>query len=104
MEICLAYISKYNSNREKQITLLMIPNEKVWHYLAVKKLSVLLGGIISKHNSNYFRTKNELQRHEKVCKVKDFFGNAFPTKETNILKADKRLCVIYAELDTLLKK
>ena len=31
-----AYISKHNSNREKQITLLMIPNEKGWDYLAVK--------------------------------------------------------------------
>ena len=28
MEICPAYISKYNSNHEKQIILLMILNEK----------------------------------------------------------------------------
>ena len=34
-----AYISKHNSTREKQIILLMIPNEEKegqWHYLAVK--------------------------------------------------------------------
>ena len=32
-----AYISKYNSNRKKQVILLMIWNEeKQWHYLAVK--------------------------------------------------------------------
>ena len=36
MEICPAYVSKYNSNCEKQVTFLMIPNEKGWHYLAVK--------------------------------------------------------------------
>ena len=38
-EICLAYISKINFNCEKQIILLMIPNEEKegWHYLAVKK-------------------------------------------------------------------
>ena len=35
-----AYVSKHNSNREKQVILLMISNgEKQWHYLAVKKLS-----------------------------------------------------------------
>ena len=30
-----------NSNREKKVILLMIPNRKGWHYLAVKKLSAL---------------------------------------------------------------
>ena len=40
-----AYVSKNNSNREQQVTLLMIVNGDKWHYLAVKKLSALLGGI-----------------------------------------------------------
>ena len=31
-----AYVSKHNSNREKQFILLMIPNEEKWHDLAVK--------------------------------------------------------------------
>ena len=36
--ISLAYVSKHNSNREKQVILLMITNkEKLWNYLAVKK-------------------------------------------------------------------
>ena len=34
-----AYVSKHNSNREKQVILLMISNEeKQCHYLAVKKI------------------------------------------------------------------
>ena len=39
-----AYISKIYSNCEKQIILIIIPNEEKegWHYLAVKKLSTLL--------------------------------------------------------------
>ena len=43
-EIYPAYISKHNSTREKQIILLMIPNEERegWCYLAEKKLSALL--------------------------------------------------------------
>ena len=34
-----AYISKHNSNREKQVIFLMIPNREKWHSVAVKKLS-----------------------------------------------------------------
>ena len=47
-EICPSCISKINSNCEKQIILLMIPNEEKesFHYLAVKKLSALPRGII----------------------------------------------------------
>ena len=32
-----AYVSKYNSDREKQVILLMIPNGEKWNDLAVKK-------------------------------------------------------------------
>ena len=59
-----AYVSKNNSNREKQVVLIMILNEEKrewsealatwsaseeqqWHYLALKKLSALLRGITS---------------------------------------------------------
>ena len=62
-----AHVSKRNSNCEKQVIILMIPNgEKQWHYLPVKKLSTLLRGITSKNNGDFyclngihsFRTKN----------------------------------------------
>ena len=54
-EICPADISNINSNCEKQIILLMIPNEEieVWHYIAVKKLSTLLRSITSKHHGDF---------------------------------------------------
>ena len=35
-------------------TLLMIPTEKGWHYLAIKKLSALLRRIDSKHNDDFY--------------------------------------------------
>ena len=62
-----AYVSKYNSNPEKQVILLMISNGEKWHYLAVKKLSALLRGITSTNNGNFyclnclhsFRTKKQ---------------------------------------------
>ena len=42
------YVSKHNSNREKQVILLMITNGEGWYYLAAKKLSELLRGITSR--------------------------------------------------------
>ena len=40
-EIYHAYVSKCNSNSEKQVICLMIPNGKVWYYLAVKTISII---------------------------------------------------------------
>ena len=56
-KICPAYVSKYKS--WKQVILLMILNGEGWHYLAVKKLSALLRGIMSKYH-NYFYCVNYL--------------------------------------------
>ena len=53
MKINPDYFRKQNLNCEKQVILLMIPNGKKWHYLAVKSLSALLRGITSK-NDGYF--------------------------------------------------
>ena len=52
---------------------------KQWHYLAVKKLSSLLRGIMSKHFYflncfHSFRTKNKFQSLKEVCKNKDFLN------------------------------
>ena len=55
-EIRPTYISKHNLTHEKQIILLMIPNEEKegWHYLAVRKLPTLLRGITSKHHGDFY--------------------------------------------------
>ena len=42
-----AYVSKHNSNHEKQVIILMITNGEAWHCLVAKKLSALLIGITS---------------------------------------------------------
>ena len=47
--IYTAYVSKHNSNCEKQAIILIISNrEGRWYYLSVKELSTLLWGISSK--------------------------------------------------------
>ena len=55
-KIYYAYVSKNNLNREKQVILSMISNGEKGqsHYLALKKLSVLLRGIISKHYCYFY--------------------------------------------------
>ena len=70
-EIRHAYVSKYNTNRENHIILLMITDGKKWHYLTVKKFSALLRGVTSKHVGDFYclncfllyRTENKLKKH-----------------------------------------
>ena len=75
-----AYVSKHNSNCEKQVMLLIFPKGEKWHYIALKKLSVLLRGLTPKHYGDFyclnclhcFRTKNKLESHKKYVKIKIF--------------------------------
>ena len=46
------YVSKYNTKCENQVILLMTTDGEKWHYLTVKKLSVLVRGITSKHEGD----------------------------------------------------
>ena len=82
------YVSKNILCHEKQVIFLMIPNgegcaakSKRTHYLAIKKLSILLWEIISKNHGDFyclnclhsFRTKNKLEPHKKwKCEHKAF--------------------------------
>ena len=75
-KIHVAYKSKHNLNREKQVILLMISNGENWHYLVVKKLSGLLRGITSNHKEDFYfycfcaySTKNKLEEHKKYAKI-----------------------------------
>ena len=75
VKIYPAFVSKHNSNREKQVILLMISNgEELWHYLAVKNPSALLRGITSKHYGDFcclnclhsFAIEKKREPHKKV--------------------------------------
>ena len=75
------YVSRYNSNHEKHDIFLMISNgEKLWNYLAVKKLLALLRGITSKHQGDFyclnclhsFATEKKLELQKKECENKIF--------------------------------
>ena len=117
-KIEIAYKSKQNLTREKQVILLMISNGENWHYLIVKNLSRLLRGITSNHNGDFYclncfhsyRTKNKLDAHKKVCENHEYCHIEMPTKDNNIIKYNQREkslklpFIIYADLECLLEK
>ena len=94
-KIHIAYKSRHNLTREKQVILLMISsNGQNWHYLVAKKLSGLLRGITSTDKEDFnclncfhsYRTKNKLETHKKICENHDYCRVEMPTKDNNIIK------------------
>ena len=117
-KIEIAYKSKHNLTREKQVILLMISNGESWHYLILKNLSRLLRGITSNHDGDFYclncfhsyRTKNKLDAHKKICENHDYYHIEMPTKDNNIIKYNqgensiKLPFIVYADLECLLEK
>ena len=113
-----AYVSKHNSNHDKQVVLVMISNAKKWHYFPVKNLSGLLRGVISKHQGNFyclncfhsFATENKLQSHKRTCENKDFCNVNMLSEDTKILefnqyqKSDIASIIIHADLECIIEK
>ena len=52
--ISVAYRSEYNNKRKKQVILLMVNNDKNFHYLAVTNLSALFKRISSNHDGDFY--------------------------------------------------
>ena len=75
----VAYKSKYNNKRKKQVILLMITNGKKQHYLAVTDISALFQKISSNHDRDFYclncfssyTTKDKLKEHEEICNNHD---------------------------------
>ena len=117
-KINIAYKSKHNLTREKQVILLMISNGEKWHYLTVKNLSGLLRGIASNHEGDFYclncfcaySTKNKPAKHKKICENHNCCHVEMPTKDNNIIKYNqgeksiKMPFSIYADLECLLEK
>ena len=117
-KIHVAYKSRHDLTREKQVILLMITNGENWHYLVVKNLSGLLRGTTSNHKEDFhclncfhsYRTKNKLEAHKKICENHDYCHVEMPTKDNNIIKYNqgekfiKLPFIIYADLECLLEK
>ena len=114
-KINVAYKSKNNLTRERQIILLMISDGQK---IIVKNLSELLRGITSNHKEDFYcsncfhsySTENKLEAHKKICENHDYFHIEMPTKNNNTVKYNhgeksmKLLFVIYADLECLLEK
>ena len=96
----------------------MITDGEKEHYLAVKKLSVLLRGITSKHvgDINYlncfhlFIAENNFKKHYNIFKNHDSCYLEMPKEDNEILKYNhggksrKASFIIYADVECLLEK
>ena len=114
----VAYKSKYNLTRERQVILLMISNGENWHYLVVKWLPGLLKGITTNHKEDFYclncfyshRTKNKLEAHKKICENHEYCHVEMPYEDNKIIKynqgqkSKKLQFIIYADLECLLEK
>ena len=93
-KIHLAYKSKHNLTREKQVILLMLTDGDKWHYTAVTRLSGLLRGITSNHNGDFYclncfhvyTIKNKFEAHKKTCKNHDYCHVEMPNEDNKIIK------------------
>ena len=117
-KINIAYKSKNNLTREKQVISLMISNSQNWYYLVAKDLPALLRGIASTHKEEFYclncfhsyRTENKQEAHKKICENHYYCHIEMPTKNNNTIKhthgekSMKLPFVIYADLECLLEK
>ena len=117
-KVHIAYKSRYNLTREKQVILLRMKIGENWHYLVVKKLAGLLKGITSNHKEDFYclncfyaySTKNKLEKHQKICENNKYCHLEMATKDNNIIKYNQREksiklpFIIYADLECLLEK
>ena len=96
----------------------MISDGKKLYYLAVESWSVLLRGIRSNHNEDFYclngfhsySTKEKLKKHEEVCNDHHYCNVEMPNDNNKILKykyGEKSMrapFVTYADLECLLEK
>ena len=92
--ISVAYRSEYNHKRKKQVILLMIPNRKKSHYLAVTNLSAFLAKKSSNHDGDFY-CLNSFNSYKSKIKLKE---------REQICKSLKAPFAIYLDLECLLKK
>ena len=117
-KIHLAYKSKHNLTREKQVILLMITDGEKWHYTAVKRLSGLLRGVTGNNNGDFYclncfhayTTETKLEKHKKICENYDYCHVEMPNEDNKIIKCNqgeksiRSPFIIYADLECLLEK
>ena len=101
---------KTNNSKQRKIRLGLSCSKKV--------ICITLREITSKHKGYFyylkclhsFRTENKLKSHEKLCKNKVLGGIVIPLEKDSILefnqhmKSDKIWYIIYANIESLIKK
>ena len=112
-EIRPAYISKHKKTCNIHANLLMITDGYGnWHYLAIKSIPVLLRGLTSTHNGDYYclncfhsyRTQARLEKHERLCCNNDHSAIIMPNEKnkyistTSVKNSMRAPLVIHADI------
>ena len=98
-KIHLAYKSKHNLTREKQVTLLMITDGNNNN-----------GDLYCLNCFHAYRTENKLEKHKKICENHDYCHVEMANEDNKIIKynqGEKSIrspFIIYADLECLLEK
>ena len=88
-----AYISRFNSVRQRVVDLLIVEQGGKKHYTAITRLSALLRGVTSTHDGDFycrnclnsFCSKEVHDLHVKVCVDHEFCRVKMPEEGENIL-------------------
>ena len=116
----IAQKSKYNNDRENKVILLMITDNKKWHYFALKNkrkfdgrkqcsrsvtsLPRLLRVMTSNHHGNFYclnclncscRTENRLKKHEELFNKRDYCYPIMPNKILEYNHGEKSLKALF---------
>ena len=84
----------------------MITAGEKWHYLTVKILPALFGGITSNHNGDSYclncyhsyRKEDRLKKHERVCNDHDYCHVEIPNEDKKNIKIQPRRKVIKSSI------
>ena len=95
-----AYTSKYNSEHDRQIILLVIPNKEGCHYLALSIGWITFGRLEQKTNLN--RIKKNVNKI--FCIDRMLYEKNTILEFTQYLNANETPSLIFADLESLIKK
>ena len=94
-KINIVKTSKHNNTRKHKVILLIISDkDNNWHYICVKNLKALCGGVFFNNHGDYYclnclyayRTKNKLKIRERLCLNNKYYQLKLPSLSDNKLK------------------
>ena len=95
-----------------KLTLLMITDDKQWHYLTVTEQSALVRGITLNHESGFYCSKGfnsytTEKKRQMICKYHDYWYILMSEDSNNILKYNQDIkipAIVCTDIESLFEK